>query len=63
MEILQLHRMALNQTQGIGYQKYTTYMYDCTTSRPNCLSILLDDQPLSRYSTFFVFPLTTILIF
>ena len=44
------------QTQGIGHQKYPTYVH-CSTPSRNFLSISLYDQPFSRYSTFKDFPI------
>ena len=37
-----VHQMTPNQTQGIGHQKYITYVH-CRTPSPNRLSVLLYD--------------------
>ena len=43
-EILQVHRMTPNQTQGIGYQTFPTYMH-CSTPSLTFSSVSLYDQP------------------
>ena len=55
-----VHRMTPNQTQGFGHQKYLSYMQYSTPS-PKFSSVLLYDQPFSRYSAFQVFLLTPML--
>ncbi len=48
--------MTPNQTQGIGHQKYPTYVY-CSTPSPKFSSNWLYDQLFSRYCTFQDFPI------
>ncbi len=48
--------MPSNQTQGIGHQKYPTYVHSSTQS-PNFLPVWVYDLPFSRYSTFYDFPI------
>ena len=47
--------MIPNQTQGIGHQKCPTHMHRSTPS-PKFSSVLLYDQPFSRYCTYQDFP-------
>ncbi len=52
-KLCKVHRMTPNQTQGIGHQKYSTYMH-CSTPSPKFSSVSLYDQPFLRYSTFYL---------
>ena len=56
--------MTANQTQGIGHQKYPTYMYCSTYLSPKLLSVSLYDQ-LAVFEIFGMlgFPLTPMLKF
>ncbi len=49
-KLCKVHRMTPNQTQGIGHQKYPTYVH-CSTPSPKFSSVSLYDQPFSRYCT------------
>ncbi len=48
--------MTLDQTQGIGHQKYLIHAH-CSTPSPKFSSVSLHDQPFLRYSTFYDFPI------
>ncbi len=57
-----VHRMTPNQTQGIRHQKYPRPVH-CSTPSPKFSSVSLYDQPFSRYCTFTICPLTSMLKF
>ena len=53
-----MHRINPNQAQGIGHQKYPTYVY-CRTPSPKFSSVSLYNPLFSRYCTFYDFPIVS----
>ena len=56
----QVHRMTPKGSWTLQDQRYTTYVL-LVSSSPKFHSVLLYDQPFSKYRTFYNYPLTTML--